>query len=525
MRIGGLASGMDTHQIIDDLMRAERMPLNKVQQRKQTVEWQRDAYREVNLKISSLRESLRAKGLALQSTFFQKKITSTNENAVSAVSVGTPSNVTNRLEVHQIATSATWVSDQAVQDNVKTTQARDWGGLTFDAEGKATLSFSVTEPGADTPRAATVVINESDKLSDVMSKINGSNLGVTAFFDSHSEQVILSNKKTGEGANIQVLDENTANLMNKLGFDVPTPTEETSSALSGKTDGTNAEFSINGFRTERTSNTFTINDMRYTLKEVTTGPVNISTTTDTDKIYDAIMKFVEDYNELVDTMNGKIREDRFRDFPPLTDEQKEAMSEREIEQWEEKAMSGLLRNDSILSNGLSQMRTQMFGSISGDKIGAFKQLSSIGLVSSREYFDGGKIILDPERRTVADGRRLNGEERLREAIENNPEDLFKLFMANGEGMGESGVIRRLTRTFDSTMEQINQRAGREGRQNHQFTLGREIITIDDRISNFERRLQQLEQRYWNQFTALETAMQKMNSQAEQMFSMLFGNQQ
>lgn len=534
MRIGGLATGMDTHQIIDDLMRAERMPLNKHLQRKQTIEWQRDAYREVNLQISTFRESMRAKGLALQSTFFQKKITSSNPNAVTAVAAGNPANVTNRLQVHQLATAATWSGSNITQDSVKTNQAIDWFTNTgpegeisteesvFDANGNFTLKLKVTNPDG-TINEPQITIRETDRMSDVMRKINTSGLGLTAFFDTQTSQVVLSNKQTGAGSRVETLDSGSAKFMEKLGFSAPEVGGFGSIGSPINGTGTNADFTINGHRTERTSNTFTINEVRYTLNEVTTGPVNISLATDTDKIYDAIMKFVEDYNNLVDAINGKLREDRHRDFPPLTDDQREAMSEKEIEKWEEKAMSGLLRNDSILSSGLSQMRMQVFGGVGGDNIGAFKHLSQIGLVGTKDYFDGGKIILDPERMSVADGRRLTGEERLREAIENDPEGLFKLFMADGETREEQGIIRRLRTSLDSTMERINQRAGREGRANHQFTLGREMTQLDNRVSNFERRLQDIEQRYWRQFTAMEKAIQQMNSQAEQMFSMMFGN--
>lgn len=525
MRIGGLASGMDTQQIISDLMKAERMPLDKVRQRKQTIEWQRDAYRDMNLKLSNFRESMRAKGLALQSTFLQKSITSSNSNAVTAVAAGNPPNVSTTLQVHGLATAATWVSNGVVDENLKNNEpASVWSGLDFE-DGKATISFEVTPPGEET-RTENIVINSTDKMADVMKKFNSSGVGVSAFYDTHQEKVVLSLNQTGKGANIKVTNDDTSSFMLKLGFgnDVD-PTMALSAGNNLKVaDGTNADFSINGFRTERTSNTFTINEMSYTLKEVTTGPVTISSKTDTDKIYDSIMKFVEDYNSLIDDLNGKLKEDRFRDYQPLTDDQKEAMSEKDIERWEEKAMSGLLRNDSILSTGLTRMRSQLYGTIKGDDVGIFKHLSQIGLVSSKDYLNGGKIEIDTNRQTVADGRRLTGEERLREAIEKNPEDLYKLFMADGPTMEDQGIIRRLRTSIDATMEDINKRAGREGRQNHQFTLGREMTNIDDRISRFERRLTTVENRYWTQFTALEKAMQQMNTQAEQMFSMLFGNQ-
>lgn len=528
MRLTGMASGMDINQIVDDLMKVRRMPLDKLNKQKQQVEWQRDDYREMNLKLSNFRESMRAKGLALQSSFFQKKITSSDESAVTARVVGNADNITTQIGVQRLATSSRWQTDAATNltTEVKEATVSEWqshSATSWDADGNAELSFSVTKPGG-TAEPVSLKINKNDKLGDIINKINSSSLGVSAFYDTNQEKVVMTMKETGEGANISLTNTdgtgntNSLNLFTDLGFDIATNT------LNPVQTGVNAQITINGFATERTSNSFTVNGMEYTIRDLTTSDVSITATTDTDKIYDQVMEFVKGYNELIEAVNGELREDKYRSFLPLTSEEKKAMSENEVKLWEEKARSGMLKNSTILSKAMSGIRSDLYSMVGGANIGAFTDLSAIGLVSSKDWNDGGKIVIDPDKKTYLNGERLSGEERLRKAIEDDPEGLYKLFMADGPTPSEQGIIRRMSKTLDTAMENVAERAGKIGRQNHQFTLGRELDSINDRISDLERRMKQYEDRYFKQFNAMEKAMQRANSQAEAMFSQLNGGQ-
>ena len=67
-RITGLASGMDIDDIVSKLMQTERAPLDKLKQKKQTLEWQRDSYREVNTKIKELQDYMSKNTLTYPST-------------------------------------------------------------------------------------------------------------------------------------------------------------------------------------------------------------------------------------------------------------------------------------------------------------------------------------------------------------------------------------------------------------------------------------------------------------------------
>ena len=97
---------------------------------------------------------------------------------------------------------------------------------------------------------------------------------------------------------------------------------------------------------------------------------------DVDAVVDKIKEFVNMYNELVDELNSALREEVYRDFPPLTDEQRAELSDKEIEMWEEKAKSGLLRSDSIVSGILSEMRLALAAAVQGEEGSISWQISA-----------------------------------------------------------------------------------------------------------------------------------------------------
>jgi len=485
-RIGGLASGMDIDSLVSDLMKAERIPLDKMYQQKQIIEWQRDDYREMNKLLNELDDEI-FDGIFRQSTFLQKSVTSSDETIVTATAVNASANTTTTIEVQQLASAASWSSNN----------------LNYTAAAR-TLQFEVQDPGETTTRTVTIDLTATDTLDDLVTKINQSSLGVTAMkediYDSGSgtyvETLVLTRNQTGSGGYIKALDTDTQSFMeNDLGFafggdDIMDPTMA----------GQNAVVKVNGYQMEKTSNNFTINGINYTVKNTTTQPVTISTSTDVDSIFDSIVSFVDKYNDVIEKINGELTEERYRDYPPLTDEQKEEMTDKQIELWEEKARSGMLRNDSILSGGLNQMRVDLYSSVThSDIVEGFSQLSEIGIETSSNYLDRGKLIIN--------------ETKLREKIQENPDAIYKLFMADGSTFEEKGIARRLRDTIDNTIEKVEDKAGNTLSTNQQFTLGKRLDDIADRINAFEDRLMDIEDRYWRQFTAMEKAIQRMNEQS------------
>lgn len=337
------------------------------------------------------------------------------------------------------------------------------------------------------------LIQGSESLHSVMSKVNNSKLGVTMFYDSYSDKVTMTRKETGvyneNGQEIEFTDGDF--LTQVLGF------QNGDSGNYIKAE--NATFTVNGLETSRQSNTFSINGVTFTLKKTTDTPVTINVNNDNDKLYENIKSFVDKYNELVEKIEKKLSEPKYKNYLPLTDDEKEKLSETQQEKWENMAKSGILRNDSILSGLVTQMRTAIYSAVNQDDLdSAMKSLSAIGITTTAD-FTTAKLEIN--------------ESKLKAAIEKDPNSIELLFNGTGATDGQKGVIQRLYDKVNATMDQLKERAGNSYSVNNQFTIGRQLDDLDDRIERFEDRLADLETRYYSQFTAMEQAIQKANSQA------------
>src|SRR5690606_6757868 len=96
------------------------------------------------------------------------------------------------------------------------------------------------------------------------------------------------------------------------------------------------------------TNKTTINGL--TINMLSKDSSTITVQADATKTFDKIKDFVDKYNETIKDIEKQLVERRFPDFQPLSPEQKKDMSESEVELWEEKARSGLLRNDPVLKS-------------------------------------------------------------------------------------------------------------------------------------------------------------------------------
>ncbi|MDN5388944.1 MULTISPECIES: flagellar hook-associated protein 2 [Bacillus] len=489
MRISGLASGMDIDDIVSKLMKTERVPLDKLTQKKQLLEWQRDSYREINTKIKEMQESIYT--MLRPSTYGAKKVVSSNESAVTATA--TTGSASSTIQVNRLATAATYKSS-------------DISGYTGSDQ---TLTFQVTAPGETTAKKVEISVSSTDTLDDIVSKINKSGLGVSAIKDKiyngteYVETIALTSKTTGAGGSIQADDAATASFMtDQLGFALDADNKLTASQV-----GENAEVVINGLQMEKTSNNFTVNNVTYQLKNTTTSPVSIDVSTDVDGIYEKIKDFVTQYNELIDMVNGKLVEKKYRDYTPLSDEQKEDMTEKQIELWEEKAKSGLLRNDTILSGATNQMRTDFYSNVSVN--GESLQLTQFGISTSSVYSQRGHLEIN--------------EEKLKAKIKEDPDSVANLFMAgtsSTENYNEKGIMRRLQTVLTNTKKQIEGKAGNSTMANNQFSIGKNLNTVESDILSMNDRLTQIENRYYTKFTAMEKAIQKANEQSTYLLQML-----
>lgn len=481
MKIGGLATGMDIDEMVEKLMSAERIPLDKMEQDKTELTWKRDAYRDMNksmLELDNMMLSMK-KG----STYNSKSVTSSNEAAVTGTASSDTDNGTYSFEVESLATSANNISQSEVniepKEELDKSLAREYSFVTFSEDGEE--------------ERHEFTIDEGDSLNDVLKSISKKDNNVRAFYDENIDKVIMETTRDGnynpdpEGSEITFTSGNTF-FAETLTLD---PGKETG--------GNDAEFIYNGVEMTSKSNSYDLNGIEVQFQNE--GKATLQVQNDTETTVDSIMSFVDKYNDVVETLNETQWEDKNRDYQPLTDQQKEEMSDREIELWEEKAKSGILRSESTISSGLFDMRRSWYSNVETD--GEFNSLTQIGITTSKKYLDGGKLEVDVTKLT--------------EAVEENPEDIKQLFANSAEGESR-GLVNRLEDSISSTMKDIQSTAGGQNSTLETYTIGKEMKDIDNRISDFEDRLERTENRYWNQFTQMEKAIQQMNTQSEQLMS-------
>lgn len=356
------------------------------------------------------------------------------------------------------------------------------------------INFSLTTTKTDgTANPQSFSFSPSMSLNDILSAISQSPAGVSAFYDSTSKRVSLTRTDTGN------LNQTGTGKEIQLSGSFLTSTLKLSE--SNEKDGVDASYNVNGLPTSYShSNTITFGGVTANLLQASAGPVTLNVNVDTDTVYKSISDFVDTYNTTIAGINDKISQQRNYDYPPLTDAQKSQMSDTDITAWTAKAQSGMLANDSILGGGLDEMRIDLSNGVSGTSDSELSQLSQIGITTSSNYFDNGKLIIsDPAK--------------LRQAISTNPQAVMELFTNTSTDPTKQGIMQRLSSTITNTINQVEQQAGNTNMTDAQYNLGQNIDDLNTQISDFKSRLQDQENSYYNQFTAMESAIQQANSQA------------
>jgi len=351
-------------------------------------------------------------------------------------------------------------------------------------EGTETFRFTINSVEFE--------FSNTESISAVINKINASKAGVTLSYSSITDSFTMVAKNTGAGENINI-QETDGNLMSALGL---TP-ESGASVVYGK----NALLTVNNTDIIRSSNDINIDGVNIKLLQTTEDekPITITLEEDSSSLMDPIKKFVEDYNTMIDLINGLTKETVFSDFQPLSDEQRDEMSEKEIEKWEEKAKSGLLRGDSLLRGIASRLQTVMMGTVQSGGI----SLYDMGITSAG-YQENGKLKID--------------ENKLAEALRTRGSEIRDLFTDP-----DKGLANRINDVINTAIKRSgvkNQRgslvdmAGIESSSSAtENNISETINRTNKLIASLQARLSAEESKQWRKFTAMEKALQRMNEQS------------
>lgn len=364
-------------------------------------------------------------------------------------------------------------------------------------------------------------ITKDSTVKEIVEKINNSKAGVKVSYQSISDQFVITSTENGAAGEI-TFDPAKDGKSNLAALMFGTPTEGTNytkgqdAVLSVSYPGSNQEIEIT-----RSSNSFDLDGINVTLKGTfgydasgaeikDTEAVTFTGSVDSENTAKTVKEMIEAFNDILKLVNTEVSTKPNRKYAPLTDEQKEEMSDKTIEKWEEKAKTGLLFADNDLRMMANSMRTVINAA---DR----SKLSEMGITVSDSYSDNGKLVFD--------------EAKFKAALEKDPEAVREVLNRPATDSGDtsqaglltriSSIMDRYGKTTGATKGVLVERAGSVHAPTSilKNSLQKQLDSIDTYIDKLNDKLKTEQDRYISQFTSLETLINQMNSQSSYLSSM------
>lgn len=365
-------------------------------------------------------------------------------------------------------------------------------------------------------------ITADSSINDIINAINSNEkAGVKISYQENTDRFIINATQNGASGEIKLEGKMAQALFG---------TDSGGKLNANYVEGNDAVFAVKYPGSDevteivRDSNTITIDGINITAKDVfgydeTTGQIKDPTisstftaTVDAEKTSEIVKEMVDEFNEILKEVSSQLKKKPNRDYEPLTAEQKSQMSESEIKLWEEKAKEGILFADSDLRGLTDALRFAIPPELR-------QSLEKIGITTSTEYSDNGKLVFDKSK--------------FESALKEDPNLVHELFAKKAETnedgtQTKGGLITNMKSIMDkyasmsgSTKGILVERAGSE----HSLlsTMDNSILdqmnSIDKEISKLMSQLSTAQDRYISQFTALETLVSQMNAQSGYLSSM------
>lgn len=467
LRLGGLISGADTDTLINAIMELERVRVYRQEEKQSQLEAKQKAWQDVRSGLTSVQSKLDQLRFP---TIFRARKVELSDDSVATVTADAGAALTSyTLKVTQLAQShMITTGDPTLYKTAD--QQLGWAG-TFDIG---------TSPGA----FKTITVEATDTLSSLAAKINAVDSGVMAqvvMVGDDQFRLVLTARESGKDNAIQLTNEvaqaGYGNLLEGiLGLN--------GSARLELSAAQNAEIEINGQLHERPTNTFDniLPGIKITVKKPTgTDTVSLTVGADPDKVVQAVKDWVSAVNSLQDQLKK--------------------LSAYDVE----KKTAGALAGESLVRSIQYYLRQPFSAQVEGMPA-TMNMLSQVG-VSSGAYgtADYGKVVVD--------------EQKLREVLQQDPEGVARLFGINDDSatLPSKGVAVQMDDYIKSLL--VAESGAIEVRDK---SLAQQIDRIKDTIERIEMQLEQREQVLRLQFTRMEEAMARLQSQGNYLVAMLQG---
>lgn len=489
-RITGLFSNLDTDALVESMCSGQQSKIDKQEQKKTTCQWYNEAMQSISDAVKDFSNTycsaLGTSSMLKASTYSVYSITSSSTGSAVSLSAdnsaweGNISVKVSQLAENASAASSGKVSKDGTEISSSNTKALSElsfaNALQFGSDNK--ISFSIN--GKD------FSFTSDTTLQSMLNTINNdSDAGVTMKYSRLTDTFTITADSGGEDSQVSIVNKSGNAFGKKSAFMIDTGTS---------TNGKNAVLEINGTSVERDSNEFTIDGISYALNKVTEGTdeetIDFTVKRDFSATTDAVSKFVDAFNTLITTLSDYISaKDYSDDYKPLTEAQEGEMTDDQIETWNEKAKSGILRYDSKLESLISDLKAAFFSAAGGTG----KASTSIGISSGSFYStDKGLLVLDSDALT--------------KALETNPDEVVAMFTGGSSSVSsaEQGIAYKVKNSMTAYLSAANDSIS---------NTDDKIDNIDDEIEELEDRLDAMAEKYYNKFSTMETALAKLNSQS------------
>ena len=381
-------------------------------------------------------------------------------------------------------------------ENGKLVLDDDGNVVTEEVEIVTGLGYSLNINGKE------ITLDKDATVADLIEAVNKSGAGVTMEYNKLEGAFTITANDKGSGGNINIED----NVFTKaLGL--------TAEAGARYTEGKNAMITVDGVAVEHNDNVYELDGITFDFSEVDPADneeITVNIGKDYGDIKQAVIDFVNDYNKMIEEITSYTNTTRPKDsntkeyYEPLTDEQKEDMSEKEIEKWEELAKQGLLYNDATVKSVLSQLRSTIYSTIELEDGTKFSLLDlGIKVTSFLDDAEGSKL-----------GKLTLDEDKLDKAFEKNADAIEKLFTDPN-----NGVMAKINKTLDNAVKDtvaskgsLVRKAGTTGVSSKDNAIYREMERINKRIEQLQKRYDKKEEYWWKIFTNLEKMQAQFMSQ-------------
>ena len=566
MRVSGINSGLDTDSIVQELVSAYNTKTEKYQKEQTKLSWKQEIWKGLNTKVYSLYNNVGK--LRFSSAYSTKKTTSSDTTKATVSASSNAVNGTQKLHVLATAQSGYLTGGklslrEEVTDADGTTKLQDVKGA-VKAETKlselgftgdeASLNINTTDEDGNAV-TKTVSLTKDSTIQDVVNALKDN--GLNASFDANNGRIFVSSKNTGKAADFS-LSSATTKLVEKKDADGNVikdsngKTEMESVALSAeeqaaskkligllgldtdssniygnkaaKIDGRDAVIALNGVKYTNTTNDFAINGLNISVNGVTddvadpdstdlsslndSTAITINTATDSQGIYDTVKDFLTEYNNIINEITKLYNADSAGSYEPLTDDEKDKMSDTEIEKWETKIKDSLLRRDSSLSSVMNAMMTSMSQPIEIN--GKSYSLSSFGIqtlgfLNAAENEQNAYHIDGDE----DDENTSGNQDKLMAAITSDPDTVIE-FMKQ--------LSTNLYKSIDDQMQSNDLRSRYKIYNDKE--MDKQYTNLTKTIKEWESKVSDKEDYYYKQFSNMETALAKLQSQTSSISSML-----